>query len=195
MKKIILSAIAVCAFGFANAQDKDSYGFAKGDMFLGGFVSYSSEEVGDVKNTSTTIAPTFGYFISDNLALQVALISSSEKDGDVTTKGTGFAVGGRYYFLNVGERFKTYYNFGLASGSNDNGGNGAEKTTNMILNAGIGVNYWVNSKWAVDFGLTDVFNYTSSKTGDVKSTEMSLDINNGYNNIFAAAKLGLIYKF
>jgi outer membrane protein len=196
MKKIILSAIAVCAFGFANAQDKDSYGFAKGDMYLGGSISYLSEDNGGVKTTSNTIAPEFGYFISDNLALTAGLdlISSEDAAGD-KTKETVIKIGGRYYFLNVGERFKTYTNFGLESGSNDNGGNGAEKTSTLGLGAGIGVNYWITSKWAVDFGLNDVFDYTSSKTGDVKSTKMSLDINNKYNNIFAAAKLGLIYKF
>ena len=55
MKKIILSAIAVCAFGFANAQDKESYGFASGDMYLGGRISYSSTDDGTVKTSSNTI--------------------------------------------------------------------------------------------------------------------------------------------
>jgi outer membrane protein len=195
MKKIILSAIAVCAFGFANAQDKDSYGFAKGDMYLGGTISYSSEDDGTVKTTSNTIAPEFGYFLSDNLALTAGLELTSEDNGTTKPKTTVISVGGRYYFLNVGERFKTFTNFGLRSGSTDSGVAGADKTSTLGLGAGIGVNYWITSKWAVDFGLTDVFSYTSSKTGDVKSTEMSLDINNKYNNIFAAAKLGLIYKF
>lgn len=63
------------------------------------------------------------------------------------------------------------------------------------MHAGIGVNYWITSKWAVDFGLTDVFSYDTQKQGDAKTTSMSLDINNKYNNIFAAAKVGLIYKF
>jgi outer membrane protein len=195
MKKIILSAIAVCAFGFANAQDKDSYGFAKGDMYLGGTISYLSEDNGGVKTTSNTIAPEFGYFLSDNLALTAGLELTSEDNGTTKPKTTVISVGGRYYFLNVGERFKTFTNFGLRSGSTDSGVAGADKTSTLGLGAGIGVNYWITSKWAVDFGLTDVFSYTSSKTGDVKSTEMSLDINNKYNNIFAAAKLGLIYKF
>jgi outer membrane protein len=195
MKKIILSAIAVCAFGFANAQDKDSYGFAKGDMYLGGTISYSSEDDGTVKTTSNTIAPEFGYFISDNFALTAGLELTSDDNGTTKSKTTTINVGGRYYFLNVGERFKTYTNFGLKSGSDDNGGNGAEKTSTLGLNAGIGVNYWITSKWAVDFGLNDVFGYTTEKTGDVKNTKMNLDINNKYNNPFAAAKLGLIYKF
>ena len=195
MKKIILSAIAVCAFGFANAQDKESYGFATGDMYLGGSISYSSEEVGNVKTTSNTIAPEFGYFLSDNLALTAGLELTSEDNGTTKPKTTVISVGGRYYFLNVGERFKTFTNFGLHSGSQDTGVAGAEKITGLGLHAGIGVNYWITSKWAVDFGLTDVFSYDTVKQGDAKSTSMTLDINNKYNNIFAAAKVGLIYKF
>ena len=195
MKKIILSAIAVCAFGFANAQDKESYGFATGDMYLGGSISYSSEEVGNVKSTSNTIAPEFGYFLSDNLALTAGLELTSEDNGTTKPKTTVISVGGRYYFLNVGERFKTFTNFGLHSGSQDTGVAGAEKITGLGLHAGIGVNYWITSKWAVDFGLTDVFSYDTVKQGDAKSTSMTLDINNKYNNIFAAAKVGLIYKF
>ena len=195
MKKIILSAIAVCAFGFANAQDKESYGFATGDMYLGGSISYSSEEVGNVKSTSNTIAPEFGYFLSDNLALTAGLELTSEDNGTTKPKTTVISVGGRYYFLNVGERFKTFTNFGLHSGSQDTGVAGAEKITGLGLHAGIGVNYWITSKWAVDFGLTDVFSYDTVKQGDAKGTSMTLDINNKYNNIFAAAKLGLIYKF
>ena len=195
MKKIILSAIAVCAFGFANAQDKESYGFASGDMYLGGTISYSSDDDGTVKTTSNTIAPEFGYFLSDNLALTAGLELTSEDNGTTKPKTTVISVGGRYYFLNVGERFKTFTNFGLRSGSIDSGVTGAEKTSTLGLGAGIGVNYWITSKWSVDFGLTDVFSYTSSKTGPAKTTSMNLDINNKYNNIFAAAKLGLIYKF
>ncbi len=199
MKKIILSAIAVCAFGFANAQDKESYGFATGDMYLGGSISYSSTEVTvsgvTGKTTSSTIAPEFGYFLSDNLALTVGLELTSEDNGTTKPKSTVINVGGRYYFLNVGERFKTFTNFGLHSGSEDSGVAGDDKTTGLGLHAGIGVNYWINSKWAVDFGLTDVFSYDTVKQGDDKGTSMTLDINNKYNNIFAAAKLGLIYKF
>ena len=33
MKKIILTAVAVFAFSFANAQDSKSFGFAKGDTY------------------------------------------------------------------------------------------------------------------------------------------------------------------
>ena len=38
MKKVLLSAVALLAFGFANAQEeeKGNGGFSKGDMFVSG---------------------------------------------------------------------------------------------------------------------------------------------------------------
>ena len=44
MKKIILAAIAVMTFGFANAQ---TGGFAKGDAFISGALSVGSTKEGD----------------------------------------------------------------------------------------------------------------------------------------------------
>ena len=120
---------------------------------------------------------------------------TSQDNGTTKPKTTTISVGGRYYFLNVGERFKTFTNFGLHTGSTDTGVAGAEKISDLGLHAGIGVNYWITSTWAVDFGLTDVFSCDTQKQGSAKTTEINLDINNKYNNIFAAAKLGLIYKF
>lgn len=96
-------------------------------MYLGGTISYSSEDDGAVKTTSNTIAPEFGYFLSDNLALTAGLELTSEDNGATKPKTTVISVGGRYYFLNVGERFKTFTNFGLHSGSTDTGVDGAEK--------------------------------------------------------------------
>jgi outer membrane protein len=202
MKKIILSVVAIMAFGFANAQDKKeaSFGFAKGDIYLGGRVSYSSTTTdpgtpgsSSVKTTSTRLAPEVGYFISDNFALTLGLDSTSSDNG--TTKPTALDInlGGRYYFLNMGERFKTFTNFGLTIGSADSGVTGADKTSTLGLGAGLGINYFVTPRLAIDFGLSRVLNYSSSKTGDAKSSGIELSINE-YNNFFAAASFGLIYK-
>jgi outer membrane protein len=202
MKKIILSVVAVMAFGFANAQEKKegSFGFAKGDIYLGGRVSYSSTTTdsgipgsSSVKTTSTTLHPEAGYFISDDFALTLGLNSSSSDNG--TTKPTSFDVnvGGRYYFLNMGERFKTFTNFGLNFGSADSGVTGAEKTSTFGLGGGLGINYFVTPRLAIDFGLSNLLRYSSSKTGDAKSSSIELSINE-YNNFFAATSFGLIYK-
>jgi len=199
MKKIILTVAAVFALSFANAQDKkeSGFGYAKGDIVLGGNIKMSSstDEVGGVstKTSSSMIGPDVAYFIDDNFALELGLAIGSSKVGTTTTATSNIAVGARYYFLNLGERFKTYTNFGLNFGSNDNGGVG-DKTSTLGFGAGLGMNYFLTSKVAINFGLGNVISYDSSKTGDAKSSSMNVNLNE-FNNFFSKPTFGVSYKF
>lgn len=195
MKKIILTVAAVFALTFANAQDKkeSSFGFGKGDIYLGGRISYSSDDNGTTKTTSTTLAPEIGYFISENLALTLGLNSTSTDNGTNKPSEFDVNVGGRYYFLNLGDRFKTFTNFGIGFGSYDPD-NGSDKTSLLGVHGGLGINYFITPKLAIDFGLSDVLSYESAKTGSVKQTSTNLNVN-VFNNFFNAASFGLIYKF
>jgi len=194
MKKIILTVAAVFAMSFANAQDKKegSFGFAKGDIYLGGRISYSSDDNDVVKTTETTLAPEAGYFISDNFALTLGLESTTRDNGNNKPSSLDVNVGGRYYFLNLGERFKTFTNFGVNFGSSDPD-TGADKTNTFGLRGGLGINYFVTPKLAIDFGLSNVLSYQSDKAGDAKQTNIDLNVN-VFNNFFNAASFGLIYK-
>ena len=50
MKKVLLSAVALFAFGFANAQEgSTAAGFSQGDVFVSGGVGFSSTSAGDDK--------------------------------------------------------------------------------------------------------------------------------------------------
>jgi outer membrane protein len=200
MKKIILTVAAVFALSFANAQDKkeSGFGFAKGDILLEGNIKYSSEtvETGGVSTTTTNtvLGPNVAYFISDKVALELGVAIGNSKVGSATRATSDISVGARYYFLNLGERFKTYTNFGLNFGSDDNGGNGAEKTSTLGFGAGLGMNYFLTSKVSISFGLGNVISYTSEKTGNNKMSEMELDLNT-FNNFFAQPTFGVAYKF
>ena len=200
MKKIILTVATVFALSFANAQDKkeSGFGYAKGDIVLGGNIKMSSSttDVGGVstKTSSSEIGPDVAYFIDDNFALELGLSLGNTKVGSSTTATSNVAIGARYYFLNLGERFKTYTNFGLNFGSDDNGGNGAEKTSTLGFGAGIGMNYFLTSKVAINFGLGNVISYDSSKTGDAKTSEMMINLNE-FNNFFSKPTFGVSYKF
>jgi outer membrane protein len=61
MKKVLLSAVALLAFGFANAQEEKSTngGFSKGDVFVSGAFSFGSfeDKDADSKSSSFTISP------------------------------------------------------------------------------------------------------------------------------------------
>jgi len=196
MKKIILTAAAVFALSFANAQDKKEtgFGYAKGDIVLGGNIMTMSKDDGVAKTSSSEIGPDLAYFISDNLALELGVTLGSTKDAYGAKGATSnIAVGARYYFLNLGERFKTYTNFGLNFGSDNNKGDG-DKTSTLGVGAGIGMNYFLTPKIAINFGLGNIISYNSSTRGSAKTSSMDINLNE-FNNFFSTPTFGVAYKF
>ncbi len=170
MKKILFSAaIAVLGFTSMNAQDDQTFGFAEGDIIVEGNVNfYSSKDKNtDTKNNSVTISPKVGFFLNDDLAIGANLSvgsSKTEVSGTDTSKFSQYGVGvfGRYYFLDIGQRFKTYTELGVGYMSNNN--KLADVKTNSI-NAGLdlGVNYFVKENIALTFGLDNLLSFSSSK--------------------------------
>jgi outer membrane protein len=174
MKKIILTAAAVFAFSFANAQDKkDGFGFSKGDFTVGGNIAYESED-GD---STTLFAPSLSYFVSDKMSINASLASLS---GDGIESTTSFGIGMNYYMLDLGERFKVYSTAGLGFG---------EDITSF--NAGVGVNYFLTSRLTLNFGLANMLSY--QKVGDEDATT-TINLNQ-YDNFFDNTSFGLTFIF
>jgi len=207
MKKIILTVAAVFALSFANAQDKKEskgFGFSEGNIFVEGSINMTStnDKNADVKTNSMNLAPKAGYFVTDNFAVGIQLGIGSSKTstaGTNTSKMSNFDFGafGRYYFLDLGERFKTYTEFGFLVGSEKDGVGATVKTNTFDINAGLGMNYFVTPKVAISFGLSNVINYGTSKTdisGDKGSNHMDVNIN-VFNNFFNTPTFGALYKF
>lgn len=223
MKKVLLTAVAVFAFGFANAQEEvKSFGFAKGDIIVEGQFSFNSnketnsfegKDLDETKISGTSFSPKGGYFISDKLALGVELnVFSSKKTetdftvtpndvNEVKTDGFGAGVFARYYFLDLGQRFKTYAEAGLSFGSAKNVTNSVEtsKLNGLGFGVDLGMNYFLTNRLAISFALTDVLAYNSSKTdfvGGGQTKENGFDGNlNIFNNFFNTPSFGLTYKF
>ena len=203
MKKIILTALAIGAFTFANAQDKDSkgFGFSEGNVFLEGNVAFGStnDKNTEVKTSNFQFNPKVGYFLNDKFAVGVKLGIGSDKEetaGIDTDKNSNFNVGvfGRYYFLDLGQRFKTYAEAGVNMNSGKDGLADA-KYSGVGFGAGLGINYFVSESFAINFGLTDILTYNSNKFKGAKA-ESSFNGNlNGFNNFFATPAFGLTYKF
>ncbi|MQP23752.1 outer membrane beta-barrel protein [Flavobacterium sp. LMO8] len=216
MKKVLLSAVALLAFGFANAQEEEAktFGFAKGDMFVEGNINFSTvkEDLGngfeDTAN-SFNFNPKAGYFLTDKIALGVELGVGSSKleesspggSDESTSNNFGAGVFARYYFLDLGQRFKTYTEAGLGFGSRKWETNGVEtqKDSNFGLGIDLGIQYFVTPKMAINFGLADVLSFQSGKSefpggGETKTTELNGNFN-VFNNFFSAAQFGLTYKF
>ena len=108
MKKVLLSAVALLAFGFANAQEEGNGGqTSKGKWLIEantGFgaiegantsLGYSSQ--GDSKRMS--IGAEGGYFIMDNLAVKLGFGYNSDDNGFTDESGFAYKVGAKYYIM------------------------------------------------------------------------------------------------
>lgn len=219
MKKIILSVAAVFAFGFANAQEEvketKGFGFSKGNIMVEGNLSFGmntdENAVEEVKTNSFNFNPKAGYFLTDKVAVGVEVMvgSNNEETTDLLANTTdedksstfGAGVFARYYFLDLGQRFKTYAEAGLGFGSTKNEFNGTEyrKDSNFGLGIDLGMNYFVTESFAINFGLANVLGFGSNKSefpGGGETTSTSVNGNfNIFNNFFDTPQFGLTYKF
>ncbi|MCR5863169.1 outer membrane beta-barrel protein [Flavobacterium sp. J372] len=218
MKKIILSAAAIVAIAFsAKAQETETpaFGFSAGNIIVEGNLSWNStkeEEPGvETKENFFSFNPKAGYFITDKFAVGVELGIGSNKE-EVTPDGAptseektnffGAGVFGRYYFLELGQRFKTYAEVGVGFGGGKTEVDGTEISKNNGVNAGLdlGINYFITPSFAINFGLADVISYNSftledPATGDETKTNTFEGNINVFNNFFSTATFGLTYKF
>lgn len=205
MKKVLLSALAVFAFTFANAQEEGekSFGFAQGDIFVEGNLGFYStnDKNTEVKTNGVNFNPKAGYFISEKLAIGLELMVGSDKEevaGSDVYKESNFGVGAfaRYYFLDLGARFKTYAEAGLGINSGkEEYFPGDAKYSGFGFGAGLGMQYFVTEKMAINFGLTDILSYSSQKwDGADNVSEFNANVN-VFNNFFTTAQFGLTYKF
>ena len=203
MKKILLSAVAVMAFGFANAQEATgTKGFAEGDVFLTGSVGFGSEKTGDAKTSQFNISPKAGYFVTSNIALGVQLGYTSETETDVNGLGetvdvdtNTFEAGafGRYYFTPARDfSFFGQLSVGYTSSKTEvEGEDGEYKENGFNLGLAPGISYFVSEHIALEatFGL---LGYNTAKP-DVDGAESTDTFNIGAN--FNDINFGIVYKF
>lgn len=225
MKKLVLSLVAVAAFGFtANAQEgeKPTYGFQESNIFVEGMFSINNKTEkpeGGSKDKTTTynFTPKVGYMLSDKFAVGVELGFGKDgsKDGQFGdllgknsikgyVKETYAGAFGRYYFLELGQRFKTYAEVGVGFHQGVAEQRVLTKTyddkmTGVKAGLGLGMNYFVTSNLAISFHLGDIFTYSNyslksdgKKEGTVSETNANVNV---FNNFFTEAKFGLTYKF
>lgn len=203
MKKIIFAAAALFAFGFANAQDAKEesaggMGFANGDIFITGSVGFNSESTGDLKENTFNIAPSVGFFVSDNIAIGGRLGYSSSKFDDGIgddAESSTFSIGafGRYY-ATPGSQFSMFVELGAnyrSTSSNDGSGDEDVKSTGFGIALAPGISYFVSDNWAIEASIA-ALSYNTDKP-DFDGAE-STD-NFGLNVDFTNVSVGVIYKF
>ncbi|REG94066.1 outer membrane beta-barrel protein [Flavobacterium aquicola] len=196
MKKIILTAVAVLAFGFANAQEK---GFTKGDLFISGAVGVSSVKTGDVKESELNITPKVGYFATENIAVGATIGYTSLKEtndfgDDQKTTAFGFGVFGRYYATPASD-FSFFGELGVnyATAKFDDGIDGTEdgKANGFNVAVAPGVSYFISKHFAFEASI-GVLSYGSVKPdADGAEATNSFELGLGLDDL----TLGLVYKF
>jgi len=210
MKKVVLSAIAVFALSFANAQKKSvptkveknnsAFGFSNEDYIIEGAFSFSSTS-GSAEDTNTfSFSPSVGYFIKKNLAvggrLSYKTSKTEESGGVITDKSSAFRIEGflRHYFFDFGNRFKLYgdYSLGFESGKMGTANN---KYTGFGIAAGLGMNFFVTEKIALNVGLADVlsvYSMSPDKGDNITKIEGNVNV---FNNFFTQTQFGLTFKY
>ncbi len=197
MKKIILSVVAVFAFGYANAQDVPAgNGFSKGDKFVEGSFSFRSGDVED----SWALTPKMGYMLDNKWAVGGFLALGGSKDNSNNKEGNfGIGAFARYYFLSLGasKSFNAYGEIGLGYSALTDDPNVGNKSTDNAINANIdlGMNYFFTSHWAATFELANILSYNNANPENGNnSSDLNVNVNL-FNNIFAQPQFGLLYKW
>lgn len=210
MKKILLTLTAVAGLTFASQAQE--FGFKKSDVIIEGNLSGSSrdDKNNEEKKSYFSFNPSVGYFLTDKAAVGVNLSVGNNKSTDysgtsdtyVKKNTLGVGAYGRYYFLELGERFKTYgqvsAGYYQTSGETNNGTTTTDdiKTKGFGAGAGLGINYFVTPKIAINFGLTNLVSFSSTKAdvdGAKSTNSFSANINS-FNNFFDTASFGLTFK-
>ncbi|MBU2927240.1 outer membrane beta-barrel protein [Winogradskyella psychrotolerans] len=205
MKKLLFTAaVAVLGFTSVNAQEEvKTYSFGEGDIFLEGMVGFNSsnDKNTEVKENSFEVSPKLGYFMSEDLAIggELSFISSKEETaGTDTADQSTFGVGvfARYYFLDLGERFKTYTEFGVGYASQEDKLNDF-KVNGFGAGLDLGINYFVTENIALSFGLKNVVSFASAKA-DVDGAEAVSEFNLGFGDVAnpfgGNAAFGILFK-
>ena len=204
MKKVLLSAVALLAFGFANAQEeeKGNGGFAKGDVFVSGAVTFGSSKTGDFKVNAFEIAPKVGYFVTENIAVgaSVGLQSLKFDDGaaDATNSGLGLGAFGRYYFTPA-DKFSLFAELGFDYTSFDEEFDAEDGTVyassfeskEVGFGLGAGMNYFVSSNFSIEAGVA-VLGYSSNDNGGNGADKTNTF---QFGGDWRAVTFGVNYKF
>jgi len=195
MKKIVLSAVAILAFGFANAQESSTgKGFSNGDIFISGSVGIDSDKTGDVKSSGFEITPKVGFFVTENIAIGGKLgFSSYKAENGVadTADQSAFTVGGfgRYYFTPASD-FSLFGELGIDYSSIDN--KLADVKENEIgANLGLGLSYFVSSNFAIEATWAGLGFASNDNGGDGADKTNTFGLGANLNSI----NLGVVYKF
>lgn len=196
MKKIILSCAAVCAFCFANAQEK-SEGLKKGDIVLTGLTNYSYDNYKGIDQKAKTfeLAIESGFMVSNHVAIggltgfkNVKMDQSGNNVSDVSVFNGGAFL--RYFYSP--EKKLSFYNDFQAIYSRAVDNNNTNKTADGIGGViSVGAIYWLGQNFGIQASFAGL-TYSSASL-DKYDTAPVEGFSVGGN--LAALKFGGFFKF
>jgi hypothetical protein len=163
MKKIINLFTAVLLISATNAQT------SKGTWLAGGSLGFTSQSSSGNTASSLTLAPSAGYFVSENTAMGLTVALNSSSGGGTTT--TIFAVGPfvRYYFAEIGKKAKlmAQADFATGSGKQTTSGGSSSSATTTGWGISAGPAFFLNKNVALEAVLR--YNSLSAQGSSVNS--------------------------
>ncbi|WDF67450.1 hypothetical protein PQ465_14180 [Sphingobacterium oryzagri] len=211
MKKILLTLTALA--GLSTLSYAQEFGFQKGDILLEGNVSLNTlkreYELSASKLTMTNLAlrPKAGYFVADKWVLGVDLgyelsrtASLYENMSSVKSSAHRYRFGGfgRYYFWDLGERFKTFTELGAYYGfdRNENYDLVDARINRYGANAGIGANYFLTRRVAIGYSFTDLISFDTDRPDlDNADATKRFRVNlNSFSNFLQSGFFSLTFK-
>jgi hypothetical protein len=172
-----------------------------GNMMVGGTIDFTSvsREGGSLNDASSfTFSPSFGYFISDNLAIGSSLTLSSLRQGTGSAKTvtTGFDVGPfvRYYKFTSNDRFAIFGEAGLGFGTDktDPAVGNVTHSNYITFSVAPGAAFFFNEHWAFEISITG-FGITSRDPDTDNNDDKVTTVNLGLSSF--SPQLGFRYHF
>ncbi|WP_458626967.1 porin family protein [Winogradskyella sp. PC D3.3] len=194
MKKLLFTA-AVAVLGFTNVSAQDEAatgGFEQGDLFVSGSVGFNSSKTGDAKSNDLNFSPSVGYFISENIALEVNLmIGSGEDEFDTKTTDLGAGLGATYFFTPASQfSFTVGAGFDYKNSKVEPDGFDETKVDSFGFTVAPGVHYFVSDKFALRASV-GALSYESTKVDGADDATNDFGLNIDLSDI----NFGIVYKF
>ena len=174
---------------------------SSGTMMLGGTVEFSSRSYQSGSSSDAagfTFAPSFGYFIVDNLAVGAVITLESSRLGTGAAKSVnssfGFGPFVRYYKFTSNEKFAFFGNADLSFSS----GKYDPPSGNVIRGNGIrfavspGATYFLNEHWAMELSFS-LFSISSTDPNTESDDDKFTSVSFGVDSF--SPGLGIRYHF
>lgn len=199
MKKVLIT-LALGALALSSyAQDAKP---GSGKMFIAGSLGYSSSKpevnknAPDPESSSTIVfSPSFGYFLSDNMAIGGRLAVSKDMMKDMEG---GLTLGFGGFFRNYWSLSDNFFMFGEAAvgyaSSTPQYAKGAtepDAATTFGLGVAPGFGYYPGKSWGVEFTLPSVLGLQTTKSSKDNNSGMNFQL--GVSTLAQPVSFTLIY--